>query len=113
MYLAPFLSIRDLTRPRSVITTAFAGPSLREKIPPYSFAHSVNLYALSQSTLYYAAVPTAGDYTSDERQSLELDEGCQVKEELEVLSIMSYVISSSEGIFDVIPGGNLRPRRPT
>ena len=38
-----FLSIKALTRAGELMTTTVAGPSFREKIPPYFRAHSVNL----------------------------------------------------------------------
>ena len=38
-----FLSMEAFTRAGELMTTAVAGPSFREKIPPYCRAHSVNL----------------------------------------------------------------------
>ena len=43
LYMFDFLSIKALTRAGELMTTAVAGPSFREKIPPYFRAHSVNL----------------------------------------------------------------------
>lgn len=41
--MADFLSISSLMILGELITTAVAGPILREKMPPYCCAHSVNL----------------------------------------------------------------------
>ena len=46
-----FLSMSCLTRLRSVRAMAVPVPSLREYMPPYCFAHSVNIYCISRVEL--------------------------------------------------------------